>query len=235
MADSKHTKRALLGSALALILCFAMLLGSTFAWFTDTAKTNVNKIQAGTLKISLVDDDKNPLTGPIKWIAKDKDGNVQDQDSILWEPGATYRTEWFKLINEGNLALKYKVYINGFTGDTQLLDKLTFSVLLSGDTVPGGMKTTTLVKAADGYSFDGYLLPASESIVTGESATTPEEVKIRITAKMDEKADNDYQGLSLNGVTITVVATQYTYEIDSTNKNTYDADATYPDLPSTQP
>ena len=61
MADSKHTKRALLGSALALVLCFAMLLGTTFAWFTDTAKTTVNKIESGTLDIEIVDEDGNKL------------------------------------------------------------------------------------------------------------------------------------------------------------------------------
>ena len=45
--NSKSTKRALLTSVLAMVVCLAMLVGSTFAWFTDTATTGVNKIQAG--------------------------------------------------------------------------------------------------------------------------------------------------------------------------------------------
>ena len=53
MTTSKSTKRALVSSALAILMCVAMLIGTTFAWFTDTASTAVNKIQAGTLDIAL--------------------------------------------------------------------------------------------------------------------------------------------------------------------------------------
>ena len=49
MTNRKSTKRALLGSVVAMVLCLAMLVGATFAWFTDTASTGVNKIQAGNL------------------------------------------------------------------------------------------------------------------------------------------------------------------------------------------
>ena len=47
------TKRSLLASVLALVMCVSMLVGTTFAWFTDTASTGVNKIQAGTLDVAL--------------------------------------------------------------------------------------------------------------------------------------------------------------------------------------
>ena len=53
MESSKSTKRALLTSALALLMCVTMLVGATFAWFTDTASTGVNKIQAGNLDIKV--------------------------------------------------------------------------------------------------------------------------------------------------------------------------------------
>ena len=51
MTSSKSTKRALISSTLAILMCVAMLIGTTFAWFTDTASTGVNKIQAGNLKV----------------------------------------------------------------------------------------------------------------------------------------------------------------------------------------
>ena len=63
MTSSKSTKRALLTSALALLMCVAMLIGTTFAWFTDTASTAVNKIQAGTLNVDIVDKNGNSLNG----------------------------------------------------------------------------------------------------------------------------------------------------------------------------
>ena len=53
MTNRKSTKRALLGSVVAMVLCLAMLVGATFAWFTDTASTGVNKIQAGNLDVQL--------------------------------------------------------------------------------------------------------------------------------------------------------------------------------------
>lgn len=45
MNESRKTKKALCGSLLALFLCVVLLIGTTFAWFTDTATTGVNKIQ----------------------------------------------------------------------------------------------------------------------------------------------------------------------------------------------
>ena len=53
MTSIKSTKRALITSALAILMCAAMLIGTTFAWFTDTASTAVNKIQAGNLDVAL--------------------------------------------------------------------------------------------------------------------------------------------------------------------------------------
>ena len=51
--NSKNTKRALVSSALAMLVCVALLIGTTFAWFTDTASTAVNKIRSGTIDVVL--------------------------------------------------------------------------------------------------------------------------------------------------------------------------------------
>ena len=61
MKGKKSTRSAFLTSLTSLVLCFAMLLGTTFAWFTDTASTAVNKIQAGTLDVQLLDENDNSL------------------------------------------------------------------------------------------------------------------------------------------------------------------------------
>jgi len=228
---AKANKRALLLSALAIVLCIAMLVGTTYAWFTDTATTGVNKIQSGKLRISLIDDDGNSLEGKtIRWTRKAASGKgseiINENGLPLWEPGATYCTEWFNIRNDGNLALKYKVTVNGFTGDTKLLDVLEFSFVLSSVNVPGGM---IVIKSLDEFNnYTGYLLPASEGIVTDNDETHPENVSIRITAKMKADAGNEYQDLSLEGIGVTVVATQYTYEKDSFNDQ-YDKNATYPE------
>jgi SipW-cognate class signal peptide len=53
MTNSKSIKRALILSILLIVVCVSMLIGTTFAWFTDTAETSVNTIQAGTLDVAL--------------------------------------------------------------------------------------------------------------------------------------------------------------------------------------
>ena len=104
MTSSKSTKRALISSALAILMCVAMLIGTTFAWFTDTASTAVNKIQAGNLDIEL-EYSKNFT----EWI-KVNDTTKLFEESALWEPGRT-EVVYLRVKNAGNLALKYTLGI----------------------------------------------------------------------------------------------------------------------------
>ena len=205
MENSKSTKRALLTSALALLMCVAMLVGATFAWFTDTASTAVNKIQAGTLNVDIVDKNGDSLNGKSLSF---RDAN--DSTDILWEPGATFNLDSFKIVNKGNLAFKYKVIISGVNGNAKLLEAIDFFVKI-GD--------AEKVALAD---WEGILLPDGEAATdTMDAGTTS---AITISGTMKKEAGNEYQGLSIDGIGITVVATQYTYENDSFG-NEYDASA----------
>ena len=177
----------------------------TFAWFTDTASTAVNKIQAGTLDVDIVDENNNSLDGK-SLSFKDVNNNTD----ILWEPGATFNLDSFKIVNKGNLAFKYKVIISGVNGDAKLLEAIDFFVKI-GD--------AEKVALAD---WDGILLPDGEAATdTMDAGTTS---AITISGTMNKEAGNEYQGLSIDGIGITVVATQYIYEYDS-NGNTYDENA----------
>ena len=51
--NKKNTKRALLTSVLSLTLCGSMLVGTTFAWFTDSVSSTNNVITAGNLDVEL--------------------------------------------------------------------------------------------------------------------------------------------------------------------------------------
>ena len=106
MTSSKPTKRALLTSALAIVLCVTMLVGTTFAWFTDTASTGVNRIVSGNLDIEL--EYKNKGTEAFK---KADANTLVFDESALWEPGYVEYVV-LKLSNAGSLALKYKLGIN---------------------------------------------------------------------------------------------------------------------------
>ena len=212
MNNKKATKRALLTSVMALVMCVVMLVGTTFAWFTDTASTGVNKIQAGNLDVDIVGEDGKTLDGKTLNFV-----NKENQSNILWEPGATFFTQGFKIVNKGNLALKYKVVVSGTTGDAKLLKAIKFDVV------------TEKAKNADAVSFanEGNLLKQNDSVpadVTTDAGTTTNYYYLR--GHMDENAGNEYKNLTLDGISITVYATQYTYENDSFGPD-YDANATY--------
>ena len=110
--NQKATKRALLTSVMALVMCVVMLVGTTFAWFTDTASTGVNKIVSGNLKVDIIGEKSD---SHIETLNFTKAGTVVGTDAaaaILWEPGCRYLTEGFRIANNGNLALKWKAEIN---------------------------------------------------------------------------------------------------------------------------
>ena len=197
MNESTKTKKALRGSLFALFLCIVLLIGTTFAWFTDTASTGVNKIQSGRLDVDL------QIKEGDKWVSAE--GKTLDfvkaagheDEAILWEPGCTYELQNLRVVNKGNLALKYKIQITGIQGDAELNDVIDW----------------TISDAA---------LDTDHSLAAG---ATSEALKIK--GHMREEAGNEYQDKAIDGVSITVVATQDTVENDSFG-NTYDANATYP-------
>ena len=200
------TKRSLLASVLALVMCVTMLVGTTFAWFTDSASTAVNKIESGTLHVDIVDKDGNSLDGKTLSFK-----NVNGDTNILWEPGATFALDSFRIVNTGKLALKYKVIINGVNGNAKLLEAIDFFVKI-GD--------AEKVALAD---WEGILLPEGKEPIADKEVVGTTDL-ITISGTMKKEAGNEYQGLSIDGIGITVVATQYTYENDS-NGNTYDQNA----------
>ena len=127
MKQKNSTKRTLALSLLVMLLCVAMLVGTTFAWFTDSASTAVNKIQAGTLDVALEMATEWNDDGTVKtWVDAEnqtltwKKAAGGENEAILWEPGCTYELQPFKIKNNGNLALKYKIQIAGIQGDAKL-------------------------------------------------------------------------------------------------------------------
>lgn len=220
MKNSKNTKKALVFSCLSVVLCLTMLIGSTYAWFTDNASTNVNTIQAGTLDIALQmsADGEDWVDAAGETLSFVKAAGQEDEE-VLWEPGCTYALPQLRVVNNGNLALKFKVIINTI-GDDEDAQKLA-EVL---DVLLGGIKVGTLADMMresatdpDGFIY-GKLLPQATSAAYA------------ISLHMQETAGNQYQGLTIDGISVTVLATQDTVEHDSIDDQ-YDASATYDDLP----
>lgn len=203
MKDNRTSvKRSLFVSAIALTLTAALLIGSTFAWFTSTAQTSVSDIQAGKLEVQIVDaNNANTKLDTLSW---QKSADAAQNEAVLWEPNVTYKTQPFKVKSAGNLALKYKLALSSPTGDSVLLNNIEFSIVdennnvVSIDTFEGQLTNTENLSGT--FVLQGH---------------------------MKKEAKNDCQGKTLNNINITVTATQDTVEYDS-NGNQYDKDAEYP-------
>ena len=248
MTNSKSTKRALLTSVLALLMCVTMLVGATFAWFTDTASTEVNKIQAGNLDIEV----QYRTTANGEWETLDKATDLFGAEGTLFEPGHTRVVE-LRITNAGNLALKYKIGMNvvsetaGTNKDSKpykLSDylKVATTPIQSGPT--GDSLTDQVAAIMEGQIFQrdvSYIWTARDfanfelekagngnvhSLQPGEmqflgiKVYMPESVGNEANAKTPADAASINFGLN-------VVATQYTTESDSYGTQ-YDKDATYP-------
>ena len=206
MTSSKSTKRALVSSALAILMCVAMLIGTTFAWFTDSASTAVNKIQAGNLEIELQmkDNNGNWVNAEGKTLPFLVEGKIPAKGTqILWEPGCTYYVPEVRVVNKGNLAVKFE-YVNELLGVTGKLAEVLEPVFktpvdANGEEVNIEPEILKPDEASPAWSFGYHML---------------------------ETAGNEYQNATATGMCLTVVATQATYENDS-NGNTYDENADY--------
>ena len=157
----------------------------------------MDKIQAGALDVKLLDEQGRSLEGQT---LSWKKAAGHENEAVLWEPGCTYELQPIVIKNAGNLALKYKIVISGIQGDAALNNAIEWTIT-----------NTSTVTALD----------ADHALAAGAFDT------LTIKGHMREDAGNEYQGLSIDGIGITVVATQYTYESDS-NNNQYDVNAEYP-------
>ncbi len=221
--NRKTTKRALGLSFVSLLLCVTMLMGSTFAWFTDNATVAVNTIQSGNLNVGLqmlVDDEWVEAEGKTLGFV-DETGKVLEK--ILWEPGCSYLLQPFKIVNNGNLALKFDVVVSAVTGDAKLAEAIEYGLQL------GDVHNLSFVSYGDLNEFNN-LFDAIENpeydfnvLEPGEAMDTAGD---GITFHMKEEAGNDYQDLTITGFAITVHAAQATVESDSFGDQ-YDANAQY--------
>lgn len=239
MTKTKSTKRALVLSLLSLVLCVSMLVGSTFAWFTDSVTSAGNKIQAGTLDIVMEYWDGTEWVDAEGKMLEFVKADTSAGTEVLWEPGCTYQLPKFRIRNVGNLAAKILIKLNGVTGDEKLLEAIELTTTISNmpESILNGSAAGQLAQfnnatvpvmygTPDGtLVFDWSLMGKGDvSPNTGHTDTTPE---FTVAGHMKEEAGNEYQGLAIEGVCFTVVATQEVSEYDSFTRE-YDKNATFP-------
>ncbi len=258
MTQIKSTKRALLASVLSIAVCLTMLIGSTFAWFTDSVTTGVNKIQAGTLDIELWEatyTDENTFTE-----VNISESNTPVFTGELWEPGYLDFTN-LTVKNVGNLAVKIKANIVpvGEVGKlAEVIDVyvVTYPLMAAEYEAWGTPSKFNVRDLINGFEFTPYItsmgsdyyakrvtyLGTLKEVIENQTNLMDEQIiqagkdskgrynnyQINIALKMQETAGNDYQGKTAGDFDIRVLATQASYESDSVN-NQYDKNATYAD------
>ena len=219
------TKRSILNSVTALALCFVMLLGTTFAWFTDVATSEGNVIKTGTLDIDLMKGTKIDAD----WYWESCDGQkIFEYEN--WEPGYTTWTA-LAVQNNGTLAAKIsaKIVLNGqpgILGDvidvyayTDAFDDFDPSV--RPDFTDGSWHSIGTVNEIFG---------GSATVLQDRVLNTNTRARMVLALHMREDAGNEYQDLDLGAnFDIKILATQATYENDSFGDD-YDTDATWPEL-----
>ncbi|MBM6919830.1 right-handed parallel beta-helix repeat-containing protein [Phocea massiliensis] len=238
MTSSKSTKRALVSSTLAILMCVVMLIGTTFAWFTDSVTNTGNRIQAGNLDIEV----EYTLNGT-EWAKLDEDADLFGNG--LFEPGYT-RVVAFRISNEGNLALKYNMSMN-LVSETKGINKAGKEFALS-DYLK--VKTSPIQEANEiggimvGIAFDRDASKAigwnpetnfkdTKVMTSDQVLTAGQQVYFIMQVYMPESVGNEANAISKENTPsidfgVNFVATQATVESDGFGNDQYDKDATYP-------
>ena len=224
MKKSHLTKRLLIASAVSLFLCVAMLVGTTYAWFSDSVTSNGNTIASGTLNIDLYV--KGGNTGYTDYTSI-KGSNDPLFNYNLWEPGYTLWTN-LKITSTGNLSFDYALTFSSINNIAN--DKLAEAIdvyfaeeeIAEARDIPNTLDNVGTLKqvfASAASLVSGTVIPGdpdNDGFTAVKYAT--------IVLKMKEDAGNEYQGLSIHDFDIRVLAVQHTYESDSIDDQ-YDASA----------
>ena len=224
------TKRALLSSALALVVCISMLIGTTYAWFTDSVTSTNNIIKSGNLDVELyyMNDETSD------WTEVNANTNIF-KENTLWEPGHTEVVK-LKVVNEGTLALKYQLGVNIASevksvsvlgNELALSDYIKYAVIdgeqdYNRDTAVAAAEAKNATALKTAYNSGTTELKAKDSTNSGEKIVTmvvymPETVGNEANYASGKAQPTIYLGINL-------FATQVGAEYDSFD-NTYDKDA----------
>lgn len=256
----KNTKKSFIMSLLSLVLCFAMLIGTTYAWFTDSVTSGKNKIVAGNLDVDLLHWNSK-VTTPTS-----VEGATDLFSTDLWEPGKVVY-ENFKVSNEGTLALKYKFALDAYDYNTVTRDETEYNllnklkVLILNDETFSGTREEAInkfenaddadIKLLTDFNDTGWLMPKGKS-ATVDSKTVTDSKNFAVLVYWEPADDDNLYNVnndasvntSVKGVTkaaannalfvdlgINLIATQKDQEADSFDQY-YDWAAEYPVIES---
>lgn len=215
MKQSKETKKILLSSVLSLVLCIAMLIGTTFAWFTDTVKVKAD-LQIGTLQIALRQyiDEKYQNIGT-------KEGNAsytQAENALfngsVWQPGQT-EIYYLAVENLGSLPLNYHLQIE-VTGElSEVMEYAVFDGVQAGSeeakAAEAAKQDWEKIKTAAGKENTGNIENGEITAAPNGHLQKAETDYFALAVHLKEEAGNEYQGKGISA-DILLTASQEEFE-----------------------
>ena len=228
MTNKKATKRALLSTVLSLVLCFSMLLGTTFAWFTDSVTSANNIITSGNLDIEF------EFWDGTEWV--DVNGRSDILTNNYWEPGVT-EVAYLRVKNAGTLALKYQLGINivdekpgrNVAGDPfKLSDYIMFGVFegINGETGEYESREDAM-NEIEGLKRISAGYTKASTLAAGDDAQYFALV-VYMPVTIGNEANHNGTDVPAINLGLNVIATQLNSEEDSFD-NKYDKPAVYAD------
>ena len=198
----KTYKKSILMTALAILLCLVSLTGATLALFTSDPDDGTIGVvaTAGDIEVDIVDiDDKNSLKGQSLLFMTTS--GMQNSNKILFEPGATFHTQGFKVKNVGNIPVKFTLTVSKDDKIDMKEFNEAFDVWIVEENTDG---TKNFDDAKKIMEFSGSL--------TVENKNDENEGHLSKTyylyIKMKETVGNEFQGKSYSGIGVTVYAVQ---------------------------
>lgn len=192
---NKTSKQTIIISLLVIVFCIVCLTGATFALFTNDLEDGTIGITttSGNVKVDLIDtsvDDPKSLVGKT---LEFQTSTINKE--ILFEPGAKFYTQGFKVKNAGNIPIKYRLSVSEDPRINMVEFLKTFEIWITKDknNPDNGEK---LIK------FEGTL----------EAGACSETYYLFI--KMKETINNDFQGKTYEGIGVNVYAVQGNGSLD---------------------
>ena len=213
MKKTKAFKRTLFTAVLSIILCVYMLIGATFAWFTDSSP-QFTKIQSSRIDVALlmwngennayedISTNPKPIFGA---------GSIAQNNNAetVWEPGKT-QVAYLAVVNRGNLSLKYQLGLNvsNPTDGNDLFESIQYALTF-------GVRATaeTPNPVTEWNSANGNNVVLGRQIVS-ESGLILQVGEVRyfaLSLHMSENSGNVYQKSKVD-FDLTVYAAQMNYE-----------------------
>ena len=194
MSRYKINKRIII-AAMVILLCLVSITGATLALFTSSSDGTIGiNTTSGSVKVDIVDtsEKQNSLVGKVLNFH-----TTAAQEDILFEPGARYYTQGFRVKNIGSIPINFILYISEDESVSEDFDD-AFDVWITED-------PTNMDVAVRMQDYDGRLEVEQSSKV------------LYLVFRMKESAGNEFQNKTYTGVGITVCAVQGNGYIDETD------------------